>query len=104
LHDKELYPNHGQTDAKGPHADEENFQKTREASPTKEATKWVRMGLGRSPQVDRPMPFLGPFVAPFDLDDLRAIYGPPANASIHSSFATEEQIREGHHLERRGSG
>jgi hypothetical protein len=47
LRDKETYLNHGETDAKGPQAEGENFQKTREAAPTKEAMNWARMGPGR---------------------------------------------------------
>jgi hypothetical protein len=91
LHNKEPYPNRGETDAKDPHAEKGNFQKTREVSPMKEATRWA--------QASRLSPFLGPFVAPFDLDDPLAIYSPPfkSHASINSSFATEEQRREGHH-------
>jgi hypothetical protein len=51
-------------------------------------------GLGRSP-----IPFLGPFTAPFDLDDPRTIYSPPAKSqtSIHAPFVIEEQWWEGHH-------
>jgi hypothetical protein len=65
----------------------------------KEATRWARMGLGRPAQADRPSPFLGPFVPPFDLDDPQTIYSPPAKSHIstHSPFSTEEQRREGHH-------
>jgi hypothetical protein len=49
-------------------------------------------------QDGRPSPFLGPFATPFDLDDPRAIYSPPAkrHASFHLSFAAEEQRRECH--------
>ena len=57
------------------------------------------MGPGRPAQVDRPSPFRGPFVPPFDLAASRTIYSPLAksHASTHSSFAAEEQRREGHH-------
>ena len=48
--------------------------------------KWAQ--AGRSAQ-----PIPGPVRAPFDLDDLRAIYSPRAkyHSSSHSSFAAEEQ-------------
>jgi hypothetical protein len=50
-------------------------------------------------QAGRPGPFLGPFVPPFDLAASRAICSPLAKShgSTHSSFAAEEQRREGHH-------
>jgi hypothetical protein len=42
---------------------------------------------------------LGQFVIPFDLNNPRAIYSPPAKSHtrIHSPFTVEEQRREGHH-------
>jgi hypothetical protein len=51
-------------------------------------------------QAGRPNPFLGPFAAPFDLATSRTIYSPLAKShtSTHSSFAAEEQRREGHHF------
>jgi hypothetical protein len=51
-------------------------------------------GLGRLAQ-----PIPGPVDAPFDLATSRAIYSPLAESheEIHSSFATEQQRREGHH-------
>jgi hypothetical protein len=100
LCDKEPCPNYEETDAKGPHAEGEKFQKKREASPTKVATKWARMGPGRSAQASCPGPFLGPFVAPFDLDEPQAIYSPLAKShtSIHPPFAAEEHRREGHNF------
>jgi hypothetical protein len=53
------------------------------------------VGPGRPAQ-----PISGPSQPPFDLAVIRAIYSPEAksHASIHSSSATEEQRREGHHL------
>jgi hypothetical protein len=58
-------------------------------------------------QAGRPSPFQGPVASPFDLTAIRAIYSPGVkrHVGIHSSSATEEQRREGHHLgeERRGS-
>jgi hypothetical protein len=47
LRDKELYPNHRETDVKGLHAEGRNFYKTQEVPSTKEATKWAEMGPGR---------------------------------------------------------
>jgi hypothetical protein len=68
----------------------------------KEAADWAEMGPGRSAQAGRPSPFRGPVTPPppLDLAAIRAIYSPEAesHASIHSSSATEEQKREGHHL------
>jgi hypothetical protein len=57
------------------------------------------VGPGWSAQVGWPSPFLGPFVPPFDLAASQNIYSPLANihTSTHSSFATGEQRREGHH-------
>jgi hypothetical protein len=45
-------------------------------------------------------PIPGPSHPPFDLVAIRAIYSPgvESHASTHSSSATEEQRREGHHL------
>jgi hypothetical protein len=51
LHDKEPYPKRRETNAKGPHAEGWRFQKTWEASLTKEAANRVGVGLGRSAQV-----------------------------------------------------
>jgi hypothetical protein len=61
----------------------------------KEAAGWAEEGPGRPAQ-----PILGPSQPPFDLAAIRTIYSPDAksHASIHSSSATEEQRREGHHL------
>jgi hypothetical protein len=58
------------------------------------------MGPGRSAKAGRPSPFRGPVTSPFDLAAIRAIYSPrvKSHASINSSSAAEEQIREGHHL------
>jgi hypothetical protein len=55
-------------------------------------TKWAQAG--------RPSPFRGPVNLPFDLAAIRAIYSLEArrHASTHSSSATEEQRRDGHHL------
>jgi hypothetical protein len=57
------------------------------------------MGPGRLAQAGQPSPFLGPFVAPFDLAVSWTIYSPLAKShtSTHSSFAAEEQRREGEH-------
>jgi hypothetical protein len=94
LHNKELYPNRGETDAKDPHAKEGNFQKTREVSPTKEATRWARMGPDRPAKAGWPNPFLGPFIPSFDLDDTQAIYSPidKSHASSHLAFTAEERV------------
>jgi hypothetical protein len=56
-------------------------------------------GLGRPGWADRPSPLRARFGAPFDLAASRAIYSPLAKShgEIHSSFAAEEQRREGHH-------
>jgi hypothetical protein len=66
----------------------------------KEAGNWVGMGPDRSAQAGRPSPFQGSVASPFDLATIRVIYCPgvESHASIHSSSATEEQRREGHHL------
>jgi hypothetical protein len=63
----------------------------------KEARNWAGMGPGRSAQ---PIPFQGPVASPFDLASIRAIYSPRVESHrwTHSSSATEEQRREGHHL------
>jgi hypothetical protein len=47
---------------------------------------------------DCPSPFWARFDAPFDLATSRAIYSPLAQShkEIHSSYAVEEQRREGH--------
>jgi hypothetical protein len=94
LRNKEPYPNRGETEAKGPHVEEGRFQKTREASPTKEAANRAEVA-----QTGPPSPFRAPFAAPFVLDDPKAIYSPPAKSHtrIHSLFGVEEQRREGHH-------
>jgi hypothetical protein len=57
----------------------------------KEPTKWTHAG--------RPSPFRGPFAPLFDLAAIQTIYSPLAESheKIHSSFAAEEQRREGHH-------
>jgi hypothetical protein len=56
--------------------------------------RWARMGASRPAQ-----PIFGSIRAPFDLDDPRTIYSPPAKShtSIHSPFTAEEQRKEGHH-------
>jgi hypothetical protein len=61
----------------------------------KEASNWAEVGPGRPAQ-----PTLGPSQPPFDLAAIKTIHSPKAksHASIHSSSATEEQRREGHHL------
>jgi hypothetical protein len=61
--------------------------------------KWAIMGPRWSTRAGWPGPFLGPFVASFDLASSRTIYSPLAksHASTHSSFAVEEQMREVHH-------
>jgi hypothetical protein len=61
----------------------------------KEAVSWAEMGPGRPAQ-----PISKPSRPPFDLATIRTIYSPEAkiHASTHSSLATEEQRREGHHL------
>jgi hypothetical protein len=65
----------------------------------KEAGNWVGVGPGRSAQAGQPGPFQGLVASPFDLASIRPIYslGVESHASIHSSSATEEQRREGHH-------
>jgi hypothetical protein len=58
-------------------------------------------GPGQSAQAGWPSPFRGPVTPlPFDLAAIRTIYSPEAksHASIHSSSATEDHRREGHHL------
>jgi hypothetical protein len=61
----------------------------------KEATDWAEVGPGRPAE-----PSSGPCQPSFDLATIWTIYSPEANShtSIHSSLATEEQRREGHHL------
>ena len=73
---------------------------SREKQPgQKPGLNWAETGPGRSAQAGQPSPFRARFGAPFDLASLRTIYSAPAksHASTHSSFATEEQRREGHH-------
>jgi hypothetical protein len=55
--------------------------------------------LGRPAWFDRPSPSRAWFSAPFDLAALRTIYSAPTKSheERHSSFAAEEQRREGHH-------
>jgi hypothetical protein len=57
----------------------------------KEAANWAEVGRGRPAQ-----PISGPSQPPFDLAAIRTICSPEAKS--HSSSATEEQRREGHHL------
>jgi hypothetical protein len=59
----------------------------------------AKMGLGWPAWADRPSPFRARFDVPFDLAASRAIYSPlvERHGEIHSSSATEEQRREGHH-------
>jgi hypothetical protein len=66
----------------------------------KEAGNWAEVGPVRSAQASRPGPFRGPVASPLDLAAIRAIYSPgvESHASFHSSSASEEQRREGHHL------
>jgi hypothetical protein len=61
----------------------------------KEAAGWAEVGPGQPTQ-----PISRPNQPPFDLVSIRAIYSPGArcHGSTHSSSATEEQRREGHHL------
>jgi hypothetical protein len=69
-----------------PHAKGRILWKTREASPTKEATKWVR-------------PISDSICAPLWPSRLSDYLYPLANshASTHSYFAAKEYKREGHH-------
>jgi hypothetical protein len=57
------------------------------------------VGPGQPAQAGRPSPFRGPVVPPFDLAVIQTIYSPLAESHVptHSSFAAEEQRREGHH-------
>jgi hypothetical protein len=66
--------------------------KHRQQMRSRNGLKWAQAGW--------PSPFRAPFAAPFDLDDPRAIYSPPAksHASIHLPFTAEKQRREGHHF------
>jgi hypothetical protein len=66
----------------------------------KEATNCAEVGPGRPAHVGCPSPFWGLVVPPFDLAAIRTVYSPEAksHASTHSSYATEEHRREGHHL------
>jgi hypothetical protein len=90
LREKEFHLNHREIDVKGPHVEVRIPYKAREASPAKEAARWV--------QADRPSHF-GPIRAPFDLAASQTIYKTLAKShgSTHSSFIAEEQRREGHH-------
>jgi hypothetical protein len=56
-------------------------------------------GLGRPTWADQPSPFRAWFGAPLDLATSRAIYSllDESHGEWHSSSATEEQRREGHH-------
>jgi hypothetical protein len=67
----------------------------------KEAAGWAWMGLGRLAQAGRPSPVQGLVMLPFALAAIRAFYSPltESHAWYNSSSATEEQRREGHHLE-----
>jgi hypothetical protein len=60
----------------------------------KQAIGWAEVGPGR------PNPFQGPVDPPFYQVAIQTIYSPEAksHASTHSSWAAEEQRREGHHL------
>jgi hypothetical protein len=60
----------------------------------------AKTSRGRLAQADRPSPFRALFGAPFDLAALRTIYRAPAKShrEIHSSSATKEHRREGHHF------
>jgi hypothetical protein len=73
LHDKEPYPNCGETDAKDPHVGSRKFQKTREATGRKPGLNWAQAGrprpagpahfrLGSAPPLTKP-PFRL-FIAP----------------------------------------
>jgi hypothetical protein len=72
LGDKEPYPTRRETDTKGPHEEGWRFQKTREASSTKEAANRAEVGPGRSAQASWPMPagptHFRPYSPSFDLD------------------------------------
>jgi hypothetical protein len=71
-----------------------------EATPAKEAADWASVGPSQRAQAGRPSPLRGPVAPPFDLVAIWTIYSPEAKShgSTHSSSATEEQRREGHHL------
>jgi hypothetical protein len=70
---------------------EDSGTDTRQSRPSARP-KWAQAG--------RPSPFQGLVDPPFDLAAIRAIYSPEARShtSTHSSSATEEERREGHHL------
>jgi hypothetical protein len=76
----------------------EGSRRLRNQRRAKESTGWAEMGPGQSAQA-------GPAhsraqSAPLCLAAIRTIYSPEAKShtSIHSSSATEEQRRKGHHL------
>jgi hypothetical protein len=70
---------------------EDSGSNTRQSKPLARP-KWA--------QASRPSPFQGPVDPPFNLAAIQTIYSPEArsHASTHSSSATEELRREGHHL------
>jgi hypothetical protein len=75
-------------------------KESREKQPGKKpGPNRAETGLSRPAWADRPSPFRARFGAPFDLAASRAIYSPmsESHAELHSSFAAEEQRREGHH-------
>jgi hypothetical protein len=96
---EELRPTRRETDDNGPHPEGEGSRRLKNQRHMKEAGKWAWMGPGRSAQAGRPSPVHGPFVSPFDLAAIRAIYSPgvKSHESINLSSAAEEQRREGHH-------
>jgi hypothetical protein len=100
LRDKEPYPNRGATDANDSQAEEGKFQKTREASLTKEGMRWARMGPGWLAQ-----PITWSIYHPLWPRQPSDIYSPHAKShtSIHSSFATKEQEERGTIPDRGGS-
>jgi hypothetical protein len=73
-HAKYLYPNHGENDVKDPYEVWQIFKKVREALWKRMGPNRAEKGLGRPAHADRPTPFWGRFVMPFDLDKL--IYRP----------------------------
>jgi hypothetical protein len=94
LRDKELHLNRGETDVKGPHAEGSTSSKHRNhyrGRRPRDGLEWAQTG--------RPSPFLGPFVAPFDLAASQTIYSPLAKShtSTHLTLVIEERRREGHH-------
>jgi hypothetical protein len=75
-------------------------KESREKQPGKKpGPNRAETGLGRLAWADRPSLFRARFDAPFDLAASRVIYSPVAKSheERHSSRATEEQRREGHH-------